>query len=221
MRELKKTFEDELRNVLIRYAENITNIENERWKKLKSAESFIEEDEIDYRYDEQVSEIEEKVSAEIKSLSEKYGLKTMTVWDCIDEHTYASGMGWWHKRLVMEAVAIRIDSKVKRYIAKFTESYVYGDYKFKFDELITEVVPLISKETTPFTYQLVENVPWDLIRDTWQHVVNKYINQIAEGEIQGRLEETISDVEAKLKAGSWVYDINHLLEAIEKTKRKI
>jgi len=225
-----ESFEEKLKGLLETYAEKVTEVEREYWQKLdeidrKEQEDLLswedaamERDRLEDEWEQKLIEVEDELWDEIESLAEKMGLELVGPrFEGIDETTYASGMGWRHARCIYSVCSVKLPrNRVREYKAEFIESHVYGDYQFKFKEIWSEESPLITPEATPFTYRVTELVPWQFIRDIWERGVIERINQLAEAEIEGRLEEGIRKVKASLKPSLWVYDFQHLYNAIEK-----
>ncbi|MCD6325156.1 hypothetical protein J7L97_02580 [Candidatus Bathyarchaeota archaeon] len=232
MAEANKVIESKLKNLLESYAEKVTRLENEYWNRLHEIdekeqdgllsweEADEERDQLDLEHEDKLAALDEEMASAIENTAKKHGLELIgPLWEAVDSHTYASGMGWSHTSCIYSVCSVKLPrSRVREYKAEFVESKVYGSYRFRFEKLWSEESPLITPETTPFTYKVTQLVPWDLIRPTWEHQVIKYINQLAEAEIEDRLEKGIKEVKASLEPSLWVYDFQHLYNAIEKAE---
>jgi hypothetical protein len=58
------------------------------------------------------------------------------------------------------------------------------------------------------------------MRPEWVHHIEGFVKRIVEAERQGRLVEEVKNVYAVAKAGAWVYDYAHFLDALEETCKK-
>ena len=226
-------FVKEVESVLREYAKTITALERERRERVEGIkedrEIELEEmwrliDELNDKYD-RMKEIErECVIDEIDRIARKHSLKLDgDVFVLEDEHTYSSGMGFKHTSLYYLVCVIKLsESRALKVYGEFTESDVYGDYSLNFNYTSLKEVPIIDPEKTPFSHSLIRAIPWGYIRDTWIHNIDEMMKEIVESEWKGReeLKKTVEKVEKVLRASAWVYDYQHVLNALRKVREK-
>jgi hypothetical protein len=75
-------------------------------------------------------------------------------------------------------------------------------------------------EDVPFSNALFETISWHVMRPEWVHHIEDFVKRIVEAERQGKLAEGVKKVYAEAKAGAWVYDYAHFLDALEETCKK-
>jgi len=86
---------------------------------------------------------------------------------------------------------------------------------------VVDVVPLIDREKTPFTFRLVEKLSQVPIRPIWKWNIDSYVREILNAELEGRLtSEFIRDVLNRVSMGVWVYEYGYLYGAIESTAKE-
>jgi len=71
-------------------------------------------------------------------------------------------------------------------------------------------------DDTPLADKFSHYIPWPLIRDEWRYNIEKFVEEVARAEREGRLEEAVREVASRLRSGSWIYDYAHTLGALKK-----
>jgi len=218
-------FMEELEGVLRRYAEAVTAVEREaraEFQKIEEAdldwdEEVLREEEVGKQRDDKLLELDDEVGQEIFRLAEAEGLELLGgVFECVDSHIYASGMGFRHTRLIYSVVTIKLSpTRIKHIFADFTESEVYGRYELTLDGLREKEGPLISEETTPKTIKVIKAIPWELIRPIWGVHIGGWLTELAEAETEDRFEEKVREIKETLKPELWVYDYAHFYNALK------
>ncbi len=226
-------FVKEVEVLLNNYAKRITELEREKRKEIEKIKEIedMDLDEMDEAIAECEDEYEDKKIAEesdliekIEELTRKYNLTLSgDIFVLEDSHTYASGMGFRHTTVYYLVCTVKLsESKALKVYGEFTESDVYGDYSLNFNHVSLMEIPVINPKKTPFSQELIVTIPWGHIRDTWAYNIEKMIRKITEAEWKGReeLKKTVEEVESELKASLWIYDYQHVLNALRKVREK-
>ena len=226
-------FVKEVGRELENYAKVITAIEREKRKEIEEIKEMedmdldemeeviacVEDEYEDKKNDEEINLVEK-----IEDLARKHGLQLMgNIFICEDENTYASGMGFKHTSVCYLVCSIKLsESRMLRIYADFTESDVYGKYDFVFNNLSFKEVPIINPKKTPFSQELLITIPWNRIRGTWGHNIERILKKITEAEWKGKeeLKRAVEEVEEELKTSSWIYDYQHVLTALREVREK-
>ena len=172
--------------------------------------------------DEEFCRREDQLNMELIGKLNALGLKAEIIND-FDCNNYFNAPGYpraynFYRCTGTLAVAHDVKNKKTYHIVVSFREAQYPTYtKFSLDYVEVEETPLIDDENTPFTAKLIENIPWMYIRPLWRSNIEDMILEIAQAEYEGRLKEAVEDVKAKLKAGAWIYDYQHMLSALEKT----
>lgn len=132
----------------------------------------------------------------------------------VDVITADCGIGFRHDIVTVLVGKKFAGDRVVAVYADFREGEVYGRYYFELEGVWAEEAPAISEEKTPFTYKLVEEIPWEHIRPEWYHGIREMVHALADAELRGDLESAVRDVKSRLEAGSWIYDYGHVLRAL-------
>ena len=172
--------------------------------------------------DEEFCRREDQLNMELIGKLNALGLKAEIVND-FDCNNYFNAPGYpraYNFYEIFGVLASAHDLKEKKTYIIHVE-YVEAQYpsytKYSLKSVDVEEIPLINEEDTPFTAKLIGNIPWMYIRPLWRGNIISMIIKLAQAEYEGRLKEAIEDIQAKLKAGAWIYDYQHMLSALEKT----
>lgn len=195
------------------------------WMELyeKLQEGRIDEEEYDMldqqysdRYIQQIwgTEFEEIVSR----ISEKYGFEYENYdVDSVCRVNCPAGMpNVWD-----EYYTIFLRDKKKRYI--LVEVYFNAGYERRYYQPtawwyngITGSRILMKAKEGGFAETLVDNIPWEYIRQTWFPSVNEMIREIIKAEWIGEEElvNTLRRIILRIKQGFWIYDYQHFYSAL-------
>ena len=100
---------------------------------------------------------------------------------------------------------------------KFTNTKVHVYYyNLPKECVVVHELPLISEETTPFTHKVIKYIDWSRIRPIWGLNIHDFIITLAEAEHNNTLDKAIKEIERRLRAGSWIYEYQNMLHALEK-----
>ncbi|RLE87716.1 MAG: hypothetical protein DRJ67_04140 [Thermoprotei archaeon] len=201
-----------IEEVLEEYASTRERIVKEYGERAKALE-WEEAQELLAERDERLGELEEEV---VKKLEEVIGERGKVLWECVDSHEYASGMGFSHTAITLIVCDLWTDKPgtALRVWAQFRRSAVYGRYEYVLEDVWTEEVPIVDDEHTPFTAKLLEEIPWQYIRPIWARNIEKMIAELARAEWEGRLREKLGETVRELEGGAWIYDYQHVLAAV-------
>ena len=210
------------------YAEKIDSLRKERDKKVDDIEFDEEEDYEEWRkkkkmineiyeeYDEKEYEALEELEKKLEKMMEKTGEKYEVVLEIVDDCELGSGMYFEQRQEEMLVLKIYKQKDVITVSAVFTYGCTYGEDYFVLEKMSVNTEPLIDEETTPFTQKLVNEIPWNFIRDEWAPSISDMIQELAIRERDGELEEGIKELEEKLTRGRWIYDFEHVLKALHR-----
>ena len=193
--------------------ENIEIIEELLKKYAEECQKAYEELEYEALYDT-LAEIENKYIENLRKLN------VNVVWEWIDEYTTSQGIGFRHEHEILYVCNLPASQLgyVKRVFAEFHHGEVYDNVTFELVETWIDEVVVVDEEETPFTARLIKEIPWEYIRPTWQANINKVISVLAEAERAGKLDEKLAEVMNLLNANAWIYDYQHILNAIKRVK---
>ena len=94
----------------------------------------------------------------------------------------------------------------------------------KLKGIVIDEIPMVSREKTPITYEIIETIPWDLIRPRWKSHIEEIINELATAEVKGLdcLKRALIDMMHRVKIEvRRIPENQYLYEALVKTYRKL
>jgi len=209
-----------IENVINNIANSMDEIMNEYINRLNDKLEEIKNDEETKNVDDWAEfEIKQQewAARAIKRLLRSQGFKKYSVpFQAIDGYSNG-GCGFDN----ITNIYLIAKVKVGNFIVKFYDEIYYhwdslGCEYYSHDGVCYETKIAISPRKTPFTYKLVKNIPWYFIRETWLPSVSELLEELAEKELKGELEAGIEELKKVLEAGSWIYDYQHVLKALNK-----
>ncbi|MEM2571047.1 MAG: hypothetical protein QXP96_04905 [Thermoproteota archaeon] len=184
--------EGKIKEIIKEFIEKLNELEEEKKELIREKSDEIREDpivelEIFDKYANLINNLQEEYIEKLGEMLDEVGLEFSD-----DRRTLIVG-----SKIVNDHVKI----------------FYYDTYA---EEIETEVVPLIDEEKTPFTYAVSVNMPWEYVRPIWYTNIHNIINELAEAELSGKLDEKLDEIINRLEAGIWVYEYRHLLNTIRK-----
>jgi len=115
-----------------------------------------------------------------------------------------------------------VDKKAKKcYVVEVAYSELQKPWTTEYaDPQISIEEGAYFDEDVPFSNTLFDRIPWTVMRTEWIHHIEGFMKRIVEAERAGKLLEEVKKVYSVAKAGAWVYDYAHFLEALEETCKK-
>jgi hypothetical protein len=189
-----------------------------RWKCVESRDKEVGaiEDELSWRMADLYDEVEERV----KQLGLEVELNVHSDANCFFNAPGRPGREYryytvWDYHNVID----KKNKKAYRVCVKINEYNKPWETTYSFEGIEVDEMELVD-ESVPFTDALADAIPWSLIRPEWSHNIESFVQTLAKAEREGRLNETLKEIEAKVKANLWIYDYAHFYNALKETCKK-
>lgn len=210
-----ESFLNEIKQVLEENLDEREKLYNEYEKRMRQCTDWEQEEKLAEERDEEEIDLDVELYQKLDEVFSRHFEKYNAEMELVDSWIPSSAINFKHTKLEYHiGAAVLSANTVISITAVITKAFVYGEWQFWLDELSYEILPLISEGTTPFTYKLINNIPWELVREEWTPQINYLIYQLAEKELEGELEQGIKDLRQVCENNSWIYEYQHVLRAL-------
>lgn len=170
---------------------------------------------------EALSSVEEKFEEELNRVFKKYFTDDyFLINEEVERKEIGHGTSSQHiVRSRMLGCAKISDKEIHVYEAKILETHSSEGINCKLKEIQCHELPVITEEKTPFTCALIDEIPWAIVVH-WMPAIFQLIYDLAEYELDGKLEEGIEKIKGTLEKVSWNYEFGHVLRALNRVLKR-